>query len=56
MDAKDKVDIAIRAAIVAHSVLQLINTSGKFHAKIVMQDLVNHVMDLDKKVKSLPED
>lgn len=56
MESKDKIDLAPRAGLVAHSVLQLIGTSGKFHARIVMQDLIKHVMDLDKKIKELPED
>lgn len=56
MESKDKIDIALRAGIVAREVLSLVGTSGKFHAKIVMVSVVKSVMELDQKIQSLPEE
>lgn len=56
MDSKDKIDIALRAGIVAREVLNLVGTSGKFHSKIVMVSVVKAVAELDQKIKSLPEE
>ncbi len=56
MNAKDKVDLALRAALVARSVLQLMNASSKRLAGLIMTETVGLVLDLKEAVKKLPED
>ena len=56
MESKDKVDLAIRAGLVAKSVLQLMACNSKTLAKLIMGETIGYFTDLDKKIKELPED
>lgn len=56
MESKDKVDLAIRGAIIAQAVLKMLGVRSKVHAKVILADLIDHVKTLDAKIKELPAD
>lgn len=56
MNSKDKVDIAIRGGMIAHSALHLASTENKKSAKMIVCDLVRLVRELDGKIDSLIEE
>ena len=56
MDSKDKVDIAIRASILARDALDMLHTPNKTIALMGMARIVDRMMDLDRAIKALPED
>lgn len=56
MEGKDKIDLAIRAGMIAKTVLQLIPCKSKLRAKLVMAETVDLLMALEKIIKELPED
>lgn len=53
---KDNVDLALRAALVAETVLQFTKTGNKYHAKLIMTATRERFLELQQKVESLPED
>lgn len=55
MEAKDKVDLAIRSGLVAKSILQLMDCNNKILAKMIMAEAIELMTDLDKKIKTINE-
>lgn len=55
MNNKDKVDLAIRGGLIAHSALHLQTTVSKASAKMVVADLVRLIRELDGKIDTLLE-
>jgi hypothetical protein len=56
VNSGDKIEIALRAGIVAGEVLKLQTVSGKLLAKLLLNEVAHSLMELDKKINSLPED
>lgn len=56
MESKDKIEIALRAGMVAADVLELQKTSSKLVAKLTLNQVIKGLIELENKIKSLPED
>ena len=56
LKSKDKIEVALTAALVAESVLQLMGAESKTSAKIIMSETVERMMKLDQTIKALVED
>ncbi len=56
MDSKDKIDLALRGAIIAQAALEMISVGDKVHAKIICANIVDRVVDLDKTILRLLND
>jgi hypothetical protein len=56
MESKDKVDLALRASILARDALDFLSIPNKAVAKLSMARLVSRVRDLDKAIDALPDD
>lgn len=56
LNTKDKIDLAIRAGLVAESVLGLMRVNHKDLAKLILNETGKLFLDLDKKIESLTED
>jgi hypothetical protein len=56
MESKDKIEIALMAGLLAKDVLELQHASSKLVAKVMMGQVVDGMMKLDKRINSLPED
>ena len=55
MNSKDKVDLAIRGGLIAHSALHLQAAISKASAKMIVCDLVRLVRELDGKIDGIME-
>ena len=56
LSGKEKIDLALRAGLVAESVLQLMRIGSKTHAKLILNQTAERFLELDQKIKELPED
>lgn len=56
MESKDKIEIALRAGMIASDVLELQKSSSKLVATLTLNAVENSIMELRKKIKSLPND
>jgi len=56
MDKRSTIEIALRAAKIASTILQLLGTNRKCLAKLIVAEAANQLMELDKFVERLPED
>lgn len=56
LSGKEKIDLALRAGLVAESVLQLMRTGSKTHAKFILNQTAERFMELCQKIKEFPED
>lgn len=56
LNTKDKIDLAIRAGLVAESVLGLMRVNHKDLAKLILNQTGKLFLELDKKIEALPED
>lgn len=54
MDKRDHVEIALRAAMIAQSILQLIDCKSKSSAHSVIAKSFDMMLDLDKRIKNMP--
>jgi hypothetical protein len=41
MESKDKIDLALRASLIAHAALEMIAVGSKTHAKVIYADVRN---------------
>jgi hypothetical protein len=56
MEPKDKIEIALRAGMVASDILELSKSTSKLTAKLILNKAVNGLIELDSKIELLPED
>ena len=56
MDTRMKIEMVIRASGIAGELLSLVKSPCKLHAKAVVAEAANQLMDLDKFVEALPDE
>jgi hypothetical protein len=56
MESKDRIDLALRAALIAKQILDLTRPVSKTSAWLIMNEARKMTIDLAEKIKTLPED
>ena len=56
MESKDKIEISLRAGMVASDTLELLKVSSKLVAKMTLRQIKENLIELETKINSLPED
>ena len=56
IETKLKIELAIRSSAIAATLLEMLETNGKRHAKLVVSDAATQLIELDKRVDALPGD
>ena len=56
MTAQEKVDLALRSAMIAQNILRLTNVSTKLQVRLILKNHTEMMGDLEHKIQSLLED
>lgn len=56
LNSKDKIELALRSGMIAKSSLQLLEAKSKIEVKMIRNQTVELLIELDQKIKELPED
>ena len=52
MDAKDKIDMALRAGLISKVTLKLINCGNPHLCRLIFIEMIKQIKELDKKLES----
>jgi hypothetical protein len=55
MDNKDKIELTIRAAVIARTILQLTDVNSKTQSRLIFADVICQIRELDGKIDTLTD-